>query len=156
MKKLYLVILFVILQCCDFDGVLVIYRTAPEYDIDGLMRDESIVDLTSAWTWVDWNIEYKLENYLGFGIDVWQSAEETLVKRTGDCEDFSILLGEFLHRLGIESELVIGWTETSDVCHAILYLNEYDAFIEPQNNGRIYETFIELTRYSYDEYRNWR
>jgi hypothetical protein len=55
--------------------------------------------------WVADNIEYKSDKER-WGEDYWQTPEETLSYRTGDCEDFSILLCSLLRAYGIDAEQV--------------------------------------------------
>jgi hypothetical protein len=55
--------------------------------------------------WVADNIDYKSDQER-WGGDYWQTPEETLFYRTGDCEDFSILLCSLLRAYGIPAERV--------------------------------------------------
>jgi hypothetical protein len=55
--------------------------------------------------WVAINVEY-MSDEKRWGKDYWQTPEETLTYRTGDCEDFSILLCSLLRTYGIDSEQV--------------------------------------------------
>lgn len=55
--------------------------------------------------WVADNIEYKSDKER-WGEDYWQTPEETLSYRTGDCEDFSTLLCSLLRAYGIDAEQV--------------------------------------------------
>jgi predicted transglutaminase-like cysteine proteinase len=55
--------------------------------------------------WVADNIDYKSDEEQ-WGEDYWQSSEETLLLRTGDCEDFSILLCSLLRAYGIDAQQV--------------------------------------------------
>jgi len=55
--------------------------------------------------WVAINIDY-ISDEKRWGKDYWQTPEETLSYRTGDCEDFSILLCSLLRNYGIEAERV--------------------------------------------------
>ncbi len=57
--------------------------------------------------WVDEKIIYK-SDFDTWGVqDYWQTPEETLILRTGDCEDFTILAMALLRLAGIYSELVL-------------------------------------------------
>lgn len=47
----------------------------------------------------------------GPAIDSWQTSAETLERRSGDCEDTSILLADWLISRGIEARVVIGETD---------------------------------------------
>jgi len=55
--------------------------------------------------WVAINIDY-MSDEERWGEDRWQTPEETLSYRTGDCEDFSILLCSLLRAYGIGAEQV--------------------------------------------------
>jgi predicted transglutaminase-like cysteine proteinase len=55
--------------------------------------------------WIADNIDYKSDEEQ-WGEDYWQSSEETLLLRTGDCEDFSILLCSLLRAYGIDAQQV--------------------------------------------------
>jgi len=56
----------------------------------------STLQIACAFDWVQSNIEYVAD----VGGDYWQSAEETLQKRTGDCEDQAILMASIIGALG--------------------------------------------------------
>jgi hypothetical protein len=53
--------------------------------------------------WVADNIDYESDQQR-WADDYWQTPEETLSYRTGDCEDFSILLCSLLRAYGIDAE----------------------------------------------------
>lgn len=55
--------------------------------------------------WVADNIDY-MSDEERWGGDYWQTPEQTLFYRTGDCEDFSILLCSLLRAYGIDAEQV--------------------------------------------------
>jgi predicted transglutaminase-like cysteine proteinase len=55
--------------------------------------------------WVADNIDYKSDEEQ-WGEDYWQTPDETLRLRTGDCEDFSILLCSLLRAYGFDAEQV--------------------------------------------------
>ena len=46
--------------------------------------------------------------------DAWQTSAETLQQRSGDCEDTSILLADWLMSRGIKARVVIGETDDSE------------------------------------------
>ena len=56
----------------------------------------NILQIAQAFEWVYSNIEYKTDA----GVDYWQSTDETLARRTGDCEDQAILLASIIMALG--------------------------------------------------------
>jgi hypothetical protein len=88
--------------------------------------------------WVAANIEYETDEDQ-WGVDeYWQTPEETLSLRTGDCEDFAILLCALLRTYGIGAEhiyVAIG-VDNKGYGHAFLtedwYLDEEWQAIEPQ------------------------
>lgn len=56
--------------------------------------------------WVHRNIWYK-DDMKSQGVkDYWQTAAETLTLKTGDCEDFSCLIGEALSYIGVVSYIL--------------------------------------------------
>jgi hypothetical protein len=67
----------------------------PSQDGFGLIRD-----------WVAYNIDYVLDEEQWGVDDYWQTPEETLSLRTGDCEDFAILLCTLLRAYGINENQV--------------------------------------------------
>lgn len=93
----------------------------------GLLRD-----------WVANNIEYVSDEEQWGVADYWQTPEETLDLRTGDCEDFAILLCTFLRAYGIDASQVyvaLG-VDADGYGHAFLienwYLDGEWRAIEPQ------------------------
>jgi predicted transglutaminase-like cysteine proteinase len=88
--------------------------------------------------WVAVNIDY-MSDEERWGVSMyWQTAEETLSLRTGDCKDFSILLISFLRAYGIDAEqayVVLG-VDDEGYGHAFLKENWYNdgewRRIEPQ------------------------
>ena len=76
--------------------------------------------------WVAVNIDY-MSDEKRWGKDYWQTPAETLSYRTGDCEDFSILLCTLLRTYGIDAESVyvaLGIDDEEDG-HAFLLENWY-------------------------------
>jgi predicted transglutaminase-like cysteine proteinase len=63
--------------------------------------------------WVATNIDY-VSDEERWGDDYWQTPEETLSYRTGDCEDFSVLLCSLLRAYGIDAERVYVALGTDD------------------------------------------
>jgi len=92
--------------------------------------------------WVAINIDY-MSDEERWGEDHWQTPEETLSYRTGDCEDFSILLCSLLRAYGIGAEQVyvaLGVDGEEDG-HAFLIEDWYHAGewrrIEAQASARV-------------------
>jgi hypothetical protein len=67
------------------------------------------------------------------GDDVWQTAEETLALRQGDCEDAAILLADWLLSCGFQARIAIGAYERQEGAHAwvVVRLGERDYLVEP-------------------------
>lgn len=70
-------------------------------------------------SWVAENIEYLPDDESLEGKQYWQTPQETLDRRTGDCEDFVVLDVALLHDIGIESFAVMISSEDGDH-HVIL------------------------------------
>lgn len=69
----------------------------------GCSLNQSINQIVGAFNWVRDNIEYIADE----GGDYWQSAEETLLKGMGDCEDQAILLSSIFGALGLNGRVNI-------------------------------------------------
>lgn len=88
--------------------------------------------------WVAANIEYKTDEEQWGIEEYWQTPEETLSLRTGDCEDFAILLCTLLRAYGISGEQIYVAVGIDDdgYGHAFLiedwYLDGEWRAIEPQ------------------------
>ena len=70
--------------------------------------------------YVNHNITYQSEPQ---GVDNWQTPEETLTLKTGDCEDYALLKMWILQQLGVnERDMYIeqGINETTSEFHAVL------------------------------------
>ena len=55
-----------------------------------------------------------------------QSLQDTLELRTGDCDDFTTLASEVLHKLGIDNKVVIIKLKGLDIYHALCVWQEED------------------------------
>jgi hypothetical protein len=64
-----------------------------------------------------------------WGKEYFQTPEETVYFKTGDCEDYALLLAYLLDRIGIKVYLVC-INDNSDSDHIILYYN--GKYVEPQ------------------------
>lgn len=70
---------------------------------DGIPIRKSINTIVASFEWVRKNIAYKADG----SQDYWQSVNETLEKRSGDCEDQAILLASIYGALGLNGRVVI-------------------------------------------------
>ena len=104
MKKLAVVLVVLLLLSCR-----PWWNVSPEYDPRfAEIPVLGIVEPSDAGVWL-------VENITGVGdgihdmAEYWQSPDQTYVWRTGDCEDFAILMMYFLHtELGGWPQLAIG------------------------------------------------
>jgi len=98
--------------------------------------------------WVAINIDY-MSDEKRWGKDYWQTPEETLSYRTGDCEDFSILLCSLLRAYGIAAEQVyvaLGVNDEEDG-HAFL--------IEDWNNEGEWHRIEPQASAQFSSWRSW-
>ena len=110
---------FITPKCTSLNEALQDILGDPPYEL-------SQVGFDDIRDWVATNIEY-MSDEERWGKDYWQTAEETLTYRTGDCEDFSILLCSLLRTYGIDAERVyvaLGVDNGKDG-HAFLLENWY-------------------------------
>jgi len=81
-----------------------------EFDVPDL----GIETIDDALYWVAHNITY-ISDDIHDRREYWQDPFQTYTWRTGDCEDFSILLMYLMHRdVGLDPSLVVGWVPDRD------------------------------------------
>jgi predicted transglutaminase-like cysteine proteinase len=108
---------------------------------DEVLKDSllNVKDWIALRNWVGNNIKYKHDDAV-YGVpEYWQFGKETVSLKTGDCEDFSILLCSLLRAAGYSANdvyVVIG--RNADGYHAWVRINVelvgwYN--LEPQENG---------------------
>jgi transglutaminase-like putative cysteine protease len=108
---------------------------------DEVLKDKALKlkDWIALRNWVGDNIVYRHDEDV-YGVrEYWQFGKETLALKTGDCEDFSILLCSLLRAAGYSADdvyVVIG--KKADGYHAWVKVN-LDTLgwynLEPQENG---------------------
>ncbi len=130
---------------------------------DQIVKDKFI--LSPNWIalrdWVGDNIDYKNDSSVHDKQDYWQLPKETLTLRSGDCEDFSVLLCSLLRANGWsenDAYVVIG-KNSANQYHAWVkihldVLGWYN--IEPQGDGwcTLIGDFVNLSGYSAEAYFN--
>ena len=89
---------FITPECTSVNEALHDILGDPPYEL-------SPVGFDDIRDWVAINIDY-MPDEKHWGKDYWQTPEETLTYRTGDCEDFSILLCSLLRTYGIDAERI--------------------------------------------------
>jgi hypothetical protein len=97
----------------------------------------SFSSMEEVYVYVTENVRYKSDLAVHGQEEYWQAPMETLERGTGDCEDFAILVGYFLEKMGY-SVRVVGVETWYGSNHAILKVN-----------GILYES---LTYMLYPEY----
>ena len=110
-----------------------------------ILKDKPV--LTVNWMalrdWVGNNIQYRSDSEIHGESEFWQFPNETIQLRTGDCEDFSLLLCSLLRADGWSSDsvyVIVG--EQNSQYHAWVRViwNDIQYNIEPQGNG--FATFL--------------
>jgi hypothetical protein len=109
--------------------------------------------------WVAANIEYKTDEEQWGADEYWQTPEETLYLRTGDCEDFAILLCTLLRAYGIGEEQIyvaLG-LDNEGYGHAFLienwYLDGGWRAIEPQVGTQTFPPGRRFKDYSLTDFK---
>lgn len=93
--------------------------------------------------------------YVGEMPDYWQSAEETMNLRQGDCEDFAILAQAILGRLGINSQIAIVKFKGLNQSHAICIWQE-NGFYNFISNQTLIQTKAGSVKEAIEEkYPDW-
>jgi hypothetical protein len=107
---------------------------------DKILRDKLPVtlDWMALRDWVGNNIQYKSDSEIHGVTEFWQFPNETMQLKTGDCEDFSILLCSLLRADGWAPDkayVIVG--EQNEQYHAWVRViwNDVQYNIEPQGNG---------------------
>lgn len=95
--------------------------------------DISFNNLDEAWLWVDYNIRYVKD--IG---DYKQLPEETYRLRTGDCEDFSLLLAYFIEQFDPGSVLMVCVNKVGSIYNHMI-IKYKGKYLEPQSYNKYYE-----------------
>lgn len=95
----------------------------------GEIPDLGIQTIQDAMWWVSQNI-IGMSDSIHYPVDeYWQSPTQTYIWRTGDCEDYCILVLYLIHRdIGIDGEMACG--ERKGIDHAWVYVDGH--YWEPQ------------------------
>ena len=86
-------------------------------------------------TWYANEFEYRMELW-----DDWQSPEQTMATRTGDCEDFAYLTHTALKELGFENNVYILKFKGIKTKHAVCIFKENDGTYSIISNKEMYKT----------------
>jgi predicted transglutaminase-like cysteine proteinase len=137
-------------SCSENEDLVKLFITPREPSLVAL-KDEvlkesllNVKDWIALRNWVGNNVKYRHDDAV-YGVpEYWQFGKETVSLKTGDCEDFAILLCSLLRAAGYSANdvyVVIG--KNADSYHAWVKINLgrvgwYN--LEPQENG--FATFI--------------
>jgi hypothetical protein len=101
-----------------------------------LEEDTASISSPRALTeWLSSDFQYAMEIP-----DAWQSPQETVSLKRGDCEDFAILASAVLWRLGIPNEILIIKFKKLKIGHAICIWKDKDGFYKFISNQKMYDT----------------
>ena len=95
----------------------------------------SIKNPQALVNWLASNFSYVMEMP-----DKWQTPEETVQLKTGDCEDFAILASAILTRLGIANDIIIVKYKGLNIAHAICAWKDKDGFYKYISNQEMVNT----------------
>ena len=141
-----------------FLGLLSILTVLSSCAIMGPIEWPEFASPWDAWIWIvgytyspeyPAHIEYKTDFEVHGVLEEWQTPEETLDRRTGDCDDRAILMQEFCHRMGVHCDVAIVWLPDLDVL--------WPAHMTPIVNGEFIESWVKDSRksivkiYTYEE-----
>jgi hypothetical protein len=105
-----------------------------------ILKDKTVVtpDWIALRDWVGHNIQYRSDLEIHGEDDFWQFPNETIQLKTGDCEDFSILLCSLFRADGWSPDktyVIVG--EHNNQYHAWVRViwNDLQYNVEPQGNG---------------------
>ena len=87
------------------------------------MEEEGLDSYVSVMSWLKTDISYKRDIDQWHVPDYWQSPEETLYLKTGDCEDYCILAKSMLKKLGYEYSVIRVLNKENGNAHALLSSN---------------------------------
>jgi len=112
MKNLIIVLMIVIFFSCEMPQ----YLTWDE--IEDLSDFKQLKTLHDIKTWINLNIKYKSDNG-----EFYQYPQETLDKRSGDCEDFSSLFCAMANKILNKQPMLKYYTD-----HVSARYNEHEYF----------------------------
>lgn len=123
--------------------------------LPGLCRAQTLQNITTPLELSLWlSREFKYQTEMP---DYWQSAEETLNLKTGDCEDFAILSQTILKSLSIPSEILIIKFKGLNLSHTICIFKDKGlySFISNQKLIRTQaNTIIAAVEEQYPDWEN--
>jgi len=149
------------------DDVVKLYVTPNEQSVVDLKNQilEDKFFLTPNWMairdWVGNNIKYRYDSEV-YGGEHWQLPKETIQRRTGDCEDFAILLCSLLRADGWSTSnvyVIIGEKDGGYHGWVKIIWEGIGYGIEPQVNGwgTFLGDFLSLSgydaKYAFNDYR---
>lgn len=73
-------------------------------------------------------------------IDKWNTPQETIDSKEGDCEDFAILASAVLWRMGIDNDILVIKFKDLDVAHCICVWEDENGMYNFMSNKELYNT----------------
>ena len=153
--KIFFFLVFVLLVGCyaDHEQDESTPSSENKYYESDFKNDIVVKTFDEALHYVFTTIEYKDDP-----LDYWQTPEQTYTLKTGDCEDFAILVMWIIwEKLKIDSRLIL--ISKDGIGHAIISVN--GEYYDPRNTGVMYRTMkaypVDLSTwkilytFSYDE-----
>ena len=111
----------------------------------------SITSPRELTDWMSREFTYSMEMS-----DDWQKSGETLRSRTGDCEDFAILVSKMLSRQGIENHMLIVKFRGLNIAHVICIWKNDDGSYSFTSNTKLYHSGkFEITEAITKYYPDW-
>jgi Transglutaminase-like domain len=120
-----------IVSSCKFGAAYSSYYQELGFDIPNI--DGQFNTLEGVLSWVSYNIAYRYDNPYVNGGDYFQTPKETYDRRTGDCEDYSILTMYLAYTYAnIELKAVIGTTPDGLSRHMWVSSKDGSTWWDPQ------------------------
>jgi len=107
--------------------------SALSYGLTGI--PETINTPEALTSWLKNEFRYRMEI-----IDEWQTPEETISFREGDCEDFAVLVSSILAGMGIQGDIAIVEFSGLDISHAICMWKDKNGTYNFTSNKTLYRT----------------
>ncbi len=102
------------------NGISVCGPVAIDLKILDLIRFSNMKSINDYAKWLQKTVQYKKDN----NSDTWSTPEETLAKKSGDCEDIAFLNKTFLQALGYKPKVVALLRRGTRKGHAVCVFKE--------------------------------
>jgi len=95
----------------------------------------SITTVQNLVEWLSHEFSYRMEFP-----NTWQSPNETIKTKEGDCEDFAVLASAFLGKIGVRSDIAIVSFKGMDTSHALCVWKNKDESYSFISNRKLYRS----------------